>query len=277
MLLMFVVMCLGACCLAFVIFLAYQGAQPVTKPTGPVPVGARVGNGVGQGGGVGNDVGLGGGAGGALGSFGKMPAWAQKGATNVAADASYAENKQTMAALNNSGKQIDFLLYGDSITRYLAIHTAVWKRHFGSWVSAPMGVGGNTIEQLGWRMMSGNERPSKPPKCIALLIGVNNSPATFQQSVARLEELVRWLQRAYPSTKLVLMALLPATRGHNNPKTANPVLRQMAQRANVTFAECGQAMNPSDTRLYSDQLHPTAAGYDVVLPCLKKIVESVVS
>lgn len=279
MLIVLLMGCFGAAFFAMVMFLIYQDSQSKKKPSapapgpGPSPVTDTTGD---TGTPTGNGGGLGGDTGGQTGSFGKMPSWAQKGSTSPAAEQSYAENKQTITQFNNSGKQIDFLLYGDSITRGLAYDKRVWNKYFGGWAAAPMGVGGNVIEQLGWRIMSGNERPAKPPKCIALLIGVNNSPVNFQQAAGRLEELLRWLQRAYPSTKLILMALLPATRGHNNPKTANPILRQVANRLNITFAECGQSMNPMDTRLYKDQLHPTSGGYEVVLPCLKKAVESLV-
>ena len=277
MLLVLSMLCFGFVFVAVIIFLIYQDSTAKKSPakTPATPPGPPTGSGTPPGD-TPPDTGGDPVQPMQTGTFGKMPAWAQKGGSSAAAEESYAENRNTVAALNKSGKQIDLLLYGDSITRYLARDKAVWKRHFGGWVSAPLGVGGNIIEQLAWRIMSGNERPDKPPKCIALLIGVNNAPLTFQQSAGRLEELLRWLKKAYPSTKLVLMALLPATRGHNNPNTANPILRQLAQRLGITFAECGQSMNTRDARLYSDELHPTAAGYDIVLPCLKKIVESLI-
>lgn len=208
------------------------------------------------------------------GEFGRMPDWAQKGSSNAHAEGSYAENKRAVLHMNASGRRFDLILYGDSITRYLAVDKALWKKHFGGWAAVPLGVGGNVIEQLAWRIMSGNERPSKPPKAIALLIGVNNLPATFPESAEHLDELIAWLQRAYPSTRIVLMALLPATRGRNNPETANPILRTLAKRRGITFAECGQHMNPLDPKLYKDQLHPAPAGYDIVLPCLKKTLLS---
>ena len=196
-----------------------------------------------------------------------VPSWAVGDKSTAGAT-----NKETMKRLNDSGKRIDFILYGDSITAW---SNASFDKAFGQWVSAPMGIAGDTVEQLARRIMSGDERPAKPPKCIALLIGTNNIPkGTFPVASQRLEELIKWLQRAYPTTKLVLMALLP--RNRYDTQGPNQTLRQIAARRAIMFAECGTAMHPKDTRFFRDGLHPVAKGYEVVFACLKKIVEPIV-
>lgn len=201
-------------------------------------------------------------------TFGPVASWAAPGSGGQ-----YSTNSRTMKSLNSSGACIDFLLYGDSITAFLSQNPGVFKAHFGDKRAAALGVGGNTVEQLAWRIMAGNERPAKAPKCMALNIGVNNTRGgNFSTAAAHLEQLLKWLRKAYPSTKLVLMALLPATRNAGDVGAANSTYRAIAQRLGITFAECGQGMDANDKNLYRDGLHPTAAGHDIVLKCLRKVV-----
>lgn len=202
-----------------------------------------------------------------VGEFGPVPSWA-------AGDGS-AANTETMRRLNSSNTRIDFILYGDSITAWSNKDQA-FNKAFGQWVAVPMGKAGDTVEQLAKRITSGDELPSKPPKCIALLIGTNNIPKnTFATAAVHLEELIRWLQRAYPTTKVVLMALLP--RGKFSVQAPNQTLRQVAASTSVMFAECGTAMDPANKQLFYDGLHLTAKGYGVVFDCLKKLVQPVLS
>lgn len=209
----------------------------------------------------------------AVGEFGRMPAWAQKGPPQPL----YTTTKQIMQQMNASGKQIDFLLYGDSLTSYhINRNPRLFAKYFGGWHAAALGVPGNDIEHLAWRIMSGAERPAHPPKVLALHIGLNNSPGTSATNAARLEELVAWLQRAYPPTRIVIVALLPEYTGNNDYESANKTFEEVAKRKNVVFAQCGQSMNPRDTRLFPDGRHPSEAAYNIFLPCLKSVVQQFV-
>lgn len=71
----------------------------------------------------------------------------------------------------------------------------------------PCSISGNDIEDLAWRLWSGAERPIIPPRVVALLIGLNNVQGRQLpgQTVGRLEEVVKYLQAAFPQTKLVLV------------------------------------------------------------------------
>lgn len=199
--------------------------------------------------------------------FGRVPAWAEE-----VVRVEMQVPKGRMAERNASGKQLDFVLYGDSITYYLRQNT--FAKHFGKWNSVALGVPGNTIENLAWRITSGNERPAKSPRVIALLIGINNDPLTFPASVGHLSELIQWLQRAYPPTKIILLGLLPHAvgRGRNTHPDPNRVYRELARLRGIDYAECGQDINPNDKTQMWDGLHPTDAGYDKFLQCLAQSV-----
>jgi lysophospholipase L1-like esterase len=172
---------------------------------------------------------------------------------------------------------MDFVLYGDSIVADLGQGRAFansFKTHFGDVNAVALGVGGTNIEQLTWRITAGTERFQHPPKCIAVLIGTNNvrGDPTFSRTSRRVEELLRWLRAAYPSTKLVLMALLPTV--YHDTSRANALYRNVASRLDVTFVGCGQQLNPRDKTAFRDGIHPAAAGHDAVLRCLRQAVST---
>lgn len=204
-------------------------------------------------------------------SFGPAAAWAAPSGTS----AMHQRNARVVADMNASGGCFDFVLYGDSITAFLGENPDVFARHFGDKKAAALGVSGNSVEQLAWRIMNGDERPARAPQCIAFNIGINNVIwGNFQAAAAHMEELLTWCRAAYPSTRLVLMALLPASRQFGDVSGANRTYRAIAQRLGITFADCGAGMNPSRRELYSDGLHPTAQGHDVVLRQLRGYVKT---
>lgn len=47
------------------------------------------------------------------------------------------------------------------------------------WAAYPLGVSGNDVEDLAWRLFTGSERPTRAPKAVALLVGVNNLQASL--------------------------------------------------------------------------------------------------
>lgn len=99
-----------------------------------------------------------------------LPAWARKMALkgSRARSAAFAFNQAAVAAANAQGLQLDFVLYGDSITSALQDkYSAVWFQHFGALRSAPLGVPASTVEELVWRILAGGERLAVPPKARA--------------------------------------------------------------------------------------------------------------
>lgn len=100
---------------------------------------------------------------------------------------------------------------GDSITQLIKRNGRdTWARLFppATWRAAPLGISGNDIQDLAWRLWSGTERPAVPPRVAALLIGLNNVQGgddTPAQIVARLEAVVNYLQAVWPGTKLLLI------------------------------------------------------------------------
>ncbi|AGE53679.1 hypothetical protein ATCVGM07011_863R [Acanthocystis turfacea Chlorella virus GM0701.1] len=181
-------------------------------------------------------------------------------------------NRKLMANANAKGVPLDFVLYGDSITWYHVYQTnASFNKYFGKYNSLAMGIGGDTVENLTYRMMV-TEKPALPPKNIAIMIGTNNRDLTkLSDLFAHLEFLLTWLKRTFPTTNIVLLAVTPEKLGWGWAQK-NQEYAVIAARTGVTFAQCGLNIDPNNTALMPDGLHPNAAGYDILLPCIAKAV-----
>lgn len=199
--------------------------------------------------------------------IGPLPDWARQG--EIRWPEKYMRNKQAVSA----NTTFDLVLYGDSITMFLGDNPAVWKGKFGDLNALALGIGANTIEQLAFRIIGREERPKNPPKIIALLIGINNvALGSIEPAMPRLEQLIRWLQRAYPSTRIVLLAMM---RTHKWPVAGyNARYQAMAQRLGITYSACGQGLDPQNRTHMSDGVHPTAGGHTKWLTCLRALVDT---
>lgn len=51
------------------------------------------------------------------------------------------------------------------------LYPNLWKQYWGDLEAAPLGVGGNTVEELTWRLALGGERFALPPRVAAVWIG----------------------------------------------------------------------------------------------------------
>lgn len=204
---------------------------------------------------------------------GALPPWATPPASwafGVQSLPAHDQNKREVAAANK-GRQLDIVMYGDSITYGLNVaKQALWTPVFGKYRTAVMGVPANIVEDLVWRLVAGGERPAVDPKVLVLLIGTNNLNFKKLPVEDKMEWLLQWLQRTMPDTKVVLMGLLPSTLYDTRPTNAK--YEALAARYGAVYAPCGLKMNPADRSLFSDGLHPTAIGYANALACLKTYV-----
>jgi hypothetical protein len=197
-----------------------------------------------------------------------VPAWVRFGKQRSSSAAQQARNRRFVAAINaNDAARLDTVVYGDSITAFHQSDPVAWNRHFGA-ADAHLGMGGSTVPELAWRIMKGGELPRRAPRNVVFLIGINDLRHGGYDPALRLEELVRWYARVFPTTRIFVHALLPTTRADVGPTNAR--YRQMAARVGATFVDCGSGMGPTDRRLFSDGLHPARAGHDRILACLKR-------
>ena len=197
-----------------------------------------------------------------------------------------------------SGK-IDVYFEGDSITRrwgasdpQYAAFLANWKQNFYGWNAADFGWGGDTTQNILWRLQNG-ELDGVNPKVIVLMAGTNNigkPPAGIDveakaADVAKgVEAVVTECQNKAPAAKIVLMGITPrgdSEQGSAIIKNANTRLTKYADGDRVRFIDLSDQMLDPDGHLKegmtgSDQLHLAVAGYQVWADALKPVLTQLI-
>src|SRR5262249_1707403 len=118
--------------------------------------------------------------------------------------------------------RIDVYFTGDSITRrwgatdYPAF-LENWKQNFHGWNAANFGWGGDTVQNVLWRLQNG-ELDGGNPKVIGVMAGTNNigNPARPGGDMAKVDEVTRGLNAIVatcrgkaPKAVIILMGILP--------------------------------------------------------------------
>ncbi len=116
---------------------------------------------------------------------------------------------------------IDIALVGDSITQGWgggwddAPFNAAWQKHFSAQKTVNLGIGGDRMEHILWRLDHG-ALEGVSPKFIVLMIGVNNAPLVHANGVPvsaaaqGIKLCVDNLRLRCPQSQIVLIKVLPA-------------------------------------------------------------------
>jgi lysophospholipase L1-like esterase len=208
-----------------------------------------------------------------------------------------ANSQRAHAQLVEKGRRgrIDVYFVGDSITRrWGALDYPPllknWTENFFGWNAANFGWGGDTTQNILWRLQNG-EFEGIAPKVIVVQAGTNNVAAAagaaardavvadVTRGITSIVELLR--RRAAEATIVVTaifprndnMALMPAIDGINR----NLVV--LADRPGIRFVNVNDRLADGDGRLrpgmMGDGLHPTVSGYQVWADALKPILTEV--
>ncbi|HVC60665.1 MAG TPA: GDSL-type esterase/lipase family protein [Acetobacteraceae bacterium] len=177
------------------------------------------------------------------------------------------------------------VFYGDSITEDWERHgppawkdfAPVWQRFYGDRNAVNLGFVGDTTASLIWRIGHG-EATGIAPKVAVILIGANNLGHlhwSTGDTVLGIDTIVRDLRRRLPTTKLLLLGILPSDRSAWATETTLAVNRILARHyprgGAVTFLDVGHVFmrgKKLDRNLFLDPrerppeapLHPTARG-----------------
>jgi lysophospholipase L1-like esterase len=184
--------------------------------------------------------------------------------------------------------KIDLLFVGDSITEGWG-NNAVWQKTYAPLNAANFGIGGDTTENVLWRLQNG-EIDGLAPKVAVLLIGTNNfgleghAPDAVAKGVTTV---VQTLRAKLPKTKVLLLAIFPRDEkpGTENRKRIQKVNEQIAKlddRKNVRYLDIGAKLSNADGSLSKevmpDFLHLSEKGYQIwaeaMAPLLKELMGS---
>jgi lysophospholipase L1-like esterase len=163
----------------------------------------------------------------------------------------------------------------------------VWQKTYAPLNAANFGIGGDTTENVLWRILNG-EIDGISPKVAVLMIGTNNFGLEGHQppDVAKgITTIVQTLRKKLPATKILLLGIFPRDEKPNTDarKKIQKVNEQIAgldDKKNVRFLDIGAKFTSPDGSLSKeimpDFLHLSEKGYqiwaDAIDPLLKQLM-----
>ncbi len=180
-------------------------------------------------------------------------------------------------------KNPDLVLIGDSITYNWKAHgKKVRVQYMDKWNYVNLGLGGDRIENIIWRMQNG-EIDNCKPKLAVLLAGTNNIPrkVTVDQIVSGMKVLLNTLQEKQPQMKIVLVGVLP--RGDvkdERRKIAKEIsegYKELADGEKIIFLDLSDRLllpdgNFREGVVCEDKLHLAHDGYLAWAEALEPII-----
>jgi lysophospholipase L1-like esterase len=187
---------------------------------------------------------------------------------------------------------IDIYFAGDSITRrwgatdYPAL-LANWTQNFFGWNAANFGWGGDTTQNILWRLQNG-ELDGVNPRVIVLLAGTNNvgnrtskdgDDSRVADITKGLKAILDTMRARAPRATIILMGIFP----RNDNMAVMPAINRINENL-ARFADGNTIRYLNINRKLADQkdvliegmmgdgLHPTIQGYQVWADSLKPIL-----
>jgi lysophospholipase L1-like esterase len=185
--------------------------------------------------------------------------------------------KMRFEAMNEKAKAggAELILVGDSITEGWEDPKAqeVWQAHFKDIPTLNLGIGGDTTQNVLWRLDHGNLE-GVAPKVAVLMIGTNNTRdprTTGEQIAAGITAIVYKLRYKLPGTKILLLAIFPRNEKDNPKRLANAraseLISKLANNRNIFYLDLGPKFLSPDGSLSKeimpDLLHLSPKGYEI--------------
>jgi lysophospholipase L1-like esterase len=196
-------------------------------------------------------------------------------------------------------RRVDLVFYGDSITQNWERSGPPawqdfqpgWRHYYGGRNAVNLGFAGDATCHLLWRLANG-EASGIAPRAAVILIGANNLGRlhwSTDDTVAGIDAIVSELRHRLPTTKLLLLGILPSDRSDWATETTLAVNRRLAQEfshpGEVTFLDVGHVFmrgDKLDRDLFLDPrqtppaqpLHPTAQGQALVAAAMEPTLAS---
>jgi lysophospholipase L1-like esterase len=192
--------------------------------------------------------------------------------------------------------RIDVYFEGDSITRRWGATDpqykdllANWKQNFFGWNAANFGWGGDTVQNVLWRLKNG-ESDGVHPKVIVLMAGTNNLEGhaganddadKVQEVTAGIESILRVMREKAPEAIIILMGITPRGDPHGVARARtisriNEHLSRLADGKRNRFLNINTQLEDGDGKplpgMTVDGLHLTLKAYQIWADALKPIL-----
>lgn len=191
--------------------------------------------------------------------------------------------------------RIDVYFEGDSITRRWGTSDEQykhllenWRQNFFGWNAADFAWGGDTTQNVLWRLHNG-ELDHVNPKVIVLLAGTNNvgsippeaDPDPRAEDIARgIKAIVDLCRSKAPKATIILMGIFPRNDNMAVMSTINQINERIAKFADgkkIRYLNINDKLADKHGRLFegmtnSDGLHLDLKGYQMWADALKPIL-----
>ncbi|MDD3588092.1 MAG: GDSL-type esterase/lipase family protein, partial [Thermoguttaceae bacterium] len=178
---------------------------------------------------------------------------------------------------------VEILLLGDSITnRWDTMGKAQWKKYLEGHKAVNLGIGGDTTQNVLWRIDHYDFSKTTPKKAF-LLIGVNNtsSETRAENIVLATRQIIQRLQEKFPGIHVYVMKQFPNRRGDKwtpertaKVKMLNELLPYYVRDLKgVTMLDFDSAFRLKDgsvpAEYMPDGLHLGVPGFEIWGKCLQ--------
>ena len=224
------------------------------------------------------------------------PTAAHWGADDKAENLWIAHHATLVEKVKASRDGVDIALLGDSITQGWgggwdgAPFNGAWQNHFAGLKIVNLGIGGDRVENVLWRLDHG-ALDGASPKVVVLMIGVNNAPLVHANGVPAasvahgIRLCIENLRMRCPESQIVLVKILPAFDPSKEVGRQVQIINAALDALKLdrephvhVFDLWSDFSNPDATlkaELYSDgHLHIGPGGYEILARKLKPLVEA---
>lgn len=150
----------------------------------------------------------------------------------------HARHEEKLARVRQG--HVDLIFLGDSITQDWEQRgppewrdfVPQWQRFYGDRNAVNLGFKGDTTASLIWRMQHG-EVDGIQPKVAVVLIGANNNGRVHwsaAETLSGIASVITEAHRTLPSTKILLLPVLPSERSAWVDQTTDAINRGLTQR-----------------------------------------------
>ena len=195
--------------------------------------------------------------------------------------------RQKREQAKHEGKDIKFVMVGDSITHYLEdVGKEIMNAYFTEYHPLNLGFAGDYTQNILFVIKKARIFSHIDPKLVTLLIGTNNLGG-HQSDVKGTAEGIRLCVNAIrekaPNATILLFGIFPSghmpdTLGRRKIAATNEIIRGFADNKTVFYEDLGpKFLTPTgvlERDIMADFLHPTAKGYEIwaeaILPYVEK-------
>jgi lysophospholipase L1-like esterase len=142
------------------------------------------------------------------------------------------------------------------------------------------GFGWDRIENVLWRVYH-DELDGYSAKQIIIMIGTNNLDLNSDIQITEgLKMLVEAIKKRQPASSILLIGLLPRSAYEKRIARLNKEIANLSVSIHVVYADAGKFLLKKDGKinesLFTDGLHPNAAGYRKVAQLIKPYLKTLV-